>query len=78
MDTLQRYLELRRGMLMVGQVTIEQLYEAYRRFAEKRDGFALTYEAVYPHLVQEIWQIRIWWESLATFRAEQFWSNEVN
>ena len=73
MDTLNKYLESRRGIILSGNVTETQLYENYKRFAEERDGFALSYEAVRIKLRNEIWAIRLWWQEYQRFAIENFY-----
>lgn len=74
-NTLHKYLESRKGLLITGKITVGQIYEGYRRFAEERDGWALSYEAVAPHLYSEICYIRLWWQGTTTFRNEQLLAN---
>ena len=70
MRTLHDYFASRRGLILVGNITEAQIYEAYQRFAIERDGYALSYESVRPYIHSEIWQIRLWWAGIATFHAE--------
>ena len=71
METLRKHFDSRRGLILVGHITEAQIYEAYRRFAINRDGYALSFEAVRPYIQREIWQIRLWWASIATHHADQ-------
>ena len=78
METLRKFMELRRGIILVGNITEKQIYESYRRYAIQRDGYALSFEAVRPYIQLEIWQIRLWWGSVAGFHAEEYFANLAN
>ena len=71
MNTLIRYMELRRGIIPTGNITETRIYELYRRYAIEQDGYALSFEAVRPYLRSEIWQIRVWWAGNMGFMVEQ-------
>lgn len=75
MNTLARFMAQRRGIILVGKISENQVYESYRKFAIARDGFALSFEAVRPHLQSEIWGIRLWWAATSTYMAEFAFDN---
>ena len=72
METLHAYLASRRGLILSGNITEHQIYECYRRYAEARDGYALSQDAVRSAIHGEIWQIRLWWASLGTYHVEEY------
>ena len=74
MDTLYKFFEIRKGIVLCGNITEQQIYESYHRFAMKRDGFALSADAVRPKIHSEIWGIRLWWAAISPHMAQQVWN----
>ena len=71
MNTLHKYLEQRKGILLNNVISTEGLYEAYSRFCEKNKETPLPLKEVEKRLDYEIRETKIWWENLSTFRCEQ-------
>ena len=72
MNTLHKYLEFRRGILLNDTISTAGLYEAYCRFCKKKKETPLPLKEVEKTLDREIKHTKILWENLATFRGEQY------
>ena len=72
MKTLREYLASRKGLLLYGNITESQLYEAYRKFCESRGELAWDFEDVRPWLQREIWFTRLHWASHCIFLTENY------
>ena len=75
MNTFQKYLDSRQGILLNNNFDTKSLYRSYKRFARERGEEPLLYKQVENKLDLEIRRIQHHWNINETFRIEQYLDN---
>lgn len=75
MNTFQKYLDSRKGIILNNEFNTKALYRNYTQFAQERGEEPLLYKQVEKKLDLEIRRIQHHWNINEGFRIEQYLDN---